>query len=270
MAGTQGSGLEPRPDAERRWLEHEVARVETELVDREVAVETLRVELDHFAHAHHQRLGKLYRRLDELDAEVAEAVALKTGDLEDLRRAREARARLEEEDLAAGSGTDGAAADGAGAPGGNGRVEEQVRIRPTREAQRLYRELARRVHPDLAQDPAEKERRGEFIRRVNDAYALSDVALLERLTEEWAVGPDAAPPADAPDRVGWLRTRLGWLQGRIAELTAEQAELEASPIGQLLSLDPNDPDGLLDRLGEQLVEQVGRYEELLRKAGEVP
>jgi hypothetical protein len=235
-----------------------------------VAAETLRVELAHFAYAHHRRLGSLYLRLDELDAEVAEAVAARTGDPEDIRRAQEARARVEEAESsrqAAGEST-GERADQDQTDRASGR--ERGRIRPTKEAQRLYRELARRAHPDLAQDPAEKDRREQFIRRVNDAYANGDLDLLERLTEEWAVGPDAAPAFGAADRLEWLRSRLAWLTARLAELRAEQAELEASPIGQLLNLDPADPDGLLDRLGEQLAEQVTRHEELLRRSTGVP
>jgi len=264
-----GADLDPWMAAERRYLETEVARVETELVDVEVAVETLRVELAHFAYAHHRRLGSLYLRLDELDAEVAEVVAARTGDPEDVRRAQEARARVEAEffrQAAEQRAEQAADQDSAGRGSGS----ERVRIRPTKDAQRLYRELARRAHPDLAQDPAEKGRRESFIRRVNDAYANGDLELLTKLTEEWAVGADSAPAIGAPDRLEWLRTRLAWLEARLAELRAEQAELEASPIGQLLNLDPGDPDGLLDRLGEQLVEQVTRYEELLRRTNEVP
>lgn len=265
MPETAGAALDPWRDTERERLEAAVARAESRLLDADVATETLRVELAHFAEAHHHRLGALYHRLDELEAEVTEAVALRTGNLEDLRRAREARARLEE---STPPSPEERARAAAGTADGEDR-SDRPRIRPSKEAQRLYRELARRAHPDLAQDPGEKARREEFIRRVNDAYADGDLLLLTRLTEEWAAGPDAAPAAGA-DRIEWLRTRLSWLEARLKELRAEQAELEASPIGQLLSVDPTDPDGLLERLREQLLEQIEKYEQLLRRATELP
>ena len=50
---------------------------------------------DNFALVHHQRLGPMYVRLDELDALIAEARAARSGNAEDLRRAYEARSVLE-------------------------------------------------------------------------------------------------------------------------------------------------------------------------------
>jgi hypothetical protein len=262
-----GVALDPWMNAEAQRLEVEVGRAEAELLDVEVSVETTRVELSHFAYAHHQRLGALYARLDELDAAVAEAVALRTGDPEDIRRAREARARLEEGQEARRTAEEAEDVPGSPGEGHDSRSggKARRRSRPTKDAQRLYRELVRRSHPDLAQDPREKARREEFIIRVNDAYANGDEDLLERLTAEWAAGPDAEPARETPDRVEWLRTRLHWLRARLIELREEQHSLEDSAIGQLWSINPTDPDGLLDQLGEQLIEQVGKYEELLQR-----
>ena len=44
-----------------------MAAAEHALVEFEIAVETFRVEVDNFARLHHQRLGPVYARLDELD-----------------------------------------------------------------------------------------------------------------------------------------------------------------------------------------------------------
>ncbi len=261
-------------------LEQQVRAAEAELLDLEVAVETLRVELANFAREHHQRLGPLYEQLDELDVLAAELIAARTQNPEDLERARLARELLRQgmddgkggrhrrrgrharpEPAGAGSGGAGPGAGPGDAPARTARR----RVRPTKEAQRLYRELARRAHPDLTQDPAEKERREEFIQRVNDAYARGDIDLLRRLAEEWAIHPDSAPAPGTPERVGWLTSRLAWLSRRLGELRAEQDRLRASPIGQLLMLDPGDPDGLLDRLHEQLVAQVAERLAYLRQ-----
>jgi hypothetical protein len=255
----------PRPDegAEPvRWtdpeepeLEERVTRAEAEWVDAEVAVETLRIELDNFALVHHQRLGPMYVRLDELDALIAEARAALSGSPEDLRRAYEARSVLEpmpELDALFGD------SEGGEAPPVS--IEAPERIRPDREAQRLFRELARRAHPDLAQDPEEVRRRGEFIARVNEAYARGDVLGLEALAQEWAEGDAAAfrPESGTPERVAWLRQRLEWLEGRLRRLEAARAELADSPMGQLLMLHPDDPDALLEVLAEQLLASVAQ------------
>ncbi len=65
--------------------------------------------------------------------------------------------------------------------------------------------------------------------------------------------------------MSWLANRLAWLGRRLDELRAEQDRLRASPIGQLLMLDPDDPDGLLERLREQLLTQVAERLAYLRQ-----
>jgi hypothetical protein len=258
-------------DPEEQQLEEQIALTEARWVDAEVEVETLRVELDNFALVHHQRLGPMYVRLDELDALIAEARAARTGDPEDIRRAFEARNIVEPmPDLEAFF----AEADAAGEGGAD--AEQPVmpqapqRIRPDKEAQRLYRDLARRAHPDLAQDPEEQRVRGVFIARVNEAYARGDVLALAALAEEWAgeTGDDGAPASGTPERTAWLRQRLDWLNARLARIEATRTELADSPMGQLLMLLPDDPDALLEVLAEQLLESVAtRQAELDRLVG---
>src|SRR5213076_2117034 len=82
---------EQRPE-ER--LERAVRAAEQALIEFEIAVETFRVEVENFSRLHHQKLGPMYTRLDELDAQIAEAVAARSGDPEDRRKADEARARV--------------------------------------------------------------------------------------------------------------------------------------------------------------------------------
>lgn len=232
-------------DPERLRLEEQVAATELAWLTLEVDVETLRVEIDNFALIHHQLLGPLYARLDELDALVAESIAARTGHPEDVRRAGEARSRVEElPDLEA------LLAD---LPPEVPEPEPTRRVRPGKEAQRIYRDLARRAHPDLSTDPAEQQRRSAFIARVNEAYAHGDAKALEDLAEEWSTAPEAAPAPEAPDRLEWLHQRLEWLTGKIGQLATEQVRLERSAMGELLRLAPQDPDGLLAELAEQLL-----------------
>ena len=245
-----------------------VRAAEQALIEFEIAVETFRVEVENFSRLHHQKLGPMYSRLDELDALIAEAVAAHSGDRADIERAWEARALVMPmpgiEELFGGLlGSDGVRpADDPNPP---------RRVRPGKEAQRLYRELARKAHPDLAQDDAEKERRSAFIARVNEAYAYADEDTLRALSEEWEAGP--APVEDLPSEAEVLYARLEWLAERKEKLAAMAAELDESAIGQMMKLSPDDPDALLNEIAEQLLTQVGQREarlaEMVRKsAGE--
>ncbi|MEV8095738.1 rhodanese-like domain-containing protein [Kitasatospora sp. NPDC085879] len=243
-------------EQERLLLEERVAAAELAWLTLDVDVATLRVEIDNFALVHHQLLGPLYARLDELDALIAEAVAVRTGDPEALRRAAEARSRVAEPD-------DPAAAGLAPEP------PAAAKVRPDREAQRIYRDLARRAHPDLTTDPAEQERRSAFIARVNEAYAQGDAGALEELADEWSTAPETAPDPDSPDRPDWLLRRLEWLTARIGQLATEQVRLERTPMGELLLLAPQEPERLLEELAEQLLARASdRRTELERLLGD--
>ncbi|MFF9625762.1 hypothetical protein [Streptomyces griseosporeus] len=262
-----------RPRPEER-LERAVRAAEQALIEYEIAVETFRVEVENFSRLHHQKLGPVYARLEELDARIAEARAARTGDPEDLRRAEELRARLlpmpEVEELFHGW------MDGEGLfPEAAAMLTEQPvrppqRVRPSEEARRLYRDLARKAHPDLAQEEGERKRREEFITRVNAAYARGDEAELRELTEEWAAGP--APKEAGPTPSEELYARLEWLDRRKELLTTVQRELEESAIGSMLRLAPGDPDRLLEEIAEKLLADVAAREaelaELAGQAGE--
>ncbi|MFE9422393.1 rhodanese-like domain-containing protein [Kitasatospora sp. NPDC006697] len=237
-------------DPEMALLEERVAATELAWLTLDVDVATLRVEIDNFALVHHQRLGPLYARLDELEALVAEARAVLSGDPEDLRRAAEARQVVDGlPDLDALIDSVREAAQQQERP----EPEPPRRVRPGKEAQRLYRELARAAHPDLSPEPAEQERRSAFIARANEAYGRGDTAALRALAEEWSTAPEAAPQPGTPERGEWLHQRLAWLSARIAELAAEQVRLESGPMGELLALAPGDPEQLLAELAEQLL-----------------
>ncbi|MGP3952169.1 J domain-containing protein [Streptomyces sp. 7N604] len=254
-----GAPEEPRPEAR---LEQAVRAAEQALIEFEIAVETFRVEVENFSRLHHQRLGPMYSRLDELDAQIAEAVAARTGDPEDIRKAREARGLVlpmpRVEELFHGWIDSEGLSPEATAMLTERPVRPPQRVRPSEEARRVYRELVRQAHPDLARDDAERERRSAFIVRVNEAYARGDEEVLRELADEWAAGPR---PDERPlSRSEELYARLEWLAERKELLAAVAAELEASAIGAMLKMAPEDPDGLLEEIAEQLLAQVAERE----------
>ncbi|MFI7322535.1 hypothetical protein [Streptomyces venezuelae] len=262
--GHDGSQAAEEPPAERpeERLERAVRAAEQALIEYEIALETFRVEVENFSRLHHQKLGPMYARLDELDAQIAEATAARTGDPEDLRKAEEARARVMPmpgvEELFHGWMDGDGLYPEAAAMLTEQSVRPPQRVRPGEEARKLYRELARKAHPDLAQEEGERQRREEFITRVNAAYARGDEAMLRELSEEWAAGP--VPVEQRLTRSEELYARLEWLAQRKELLTVLAKELEESAIGGMLRLAPDDPDTLLDEIAEQLLAQVSERE----------
>ncbi|MCX4665735.1 J domain-containing protein [Streptomyces sp. NBC_01381] len=257
--GEAGQGAGGRPEDR---LEKAVRAAEQALIEYEIAVETFRVEVENFSRLHHQKLGPMYARLDELDAEIAEALAARSGDPEDRRKADEARARVMpmpgvEELFHGWMDTDGLYPEAA-AMLTEQSVRPPQRVRPSDEARKLFRDLVRKAHPDLAQDDQERARRDEFITRVNAAYARGDEPLLRELSDEWAAGP--VPDAQRPSRSEELYARLEWLAQRKELLSVVARDLEEGAIGSMLRMAPDDPDTLLDEIAEQLLAQVTERE----------
>lgn len=183
-SGVAYAGRVTTPEAEQarpeERLERAVRAAEQALIEFEIAVETFRVEVENFSRLHHQKLGPMYARIDELDALIAEARAARTGDPEDRRLAEEARARVlpmpgVEELFHGWMDGDGLFPEAA-AMLTDQSVRPPERVRPSDEARRLYRELVRKAHPDLAREEDDRKRREEFLTRVNGAYARGDEA----------------------------------------------------------------------------------------------
>ncbi|MEU8993602.1 J domain-containing protein [Streptomyces caniferus] len=252
-------------DKATRRLAKAVLAAEQALIEFEIAVETFRVEVENFSRLHHQRLGPMYARLDELDAQIAEAVAARTGAPEDIRKAQEARASVlpmpEVEELFHGwMGSDGLFSE-AQAMLTEQPVQPPQKVRPSEEARKVYRDLVRKAHPDLARDDAERARRDEFIARVNAAYGQGNEAVLRQLAQEWEAGP--APAEERLSESEELYARLEWLAERKELLAAAASELEESAIGAMIKMAPEDPDALLDEIAEKLLADVAERETYL-------
>jgi hypothetical protein len=101
---------------------------------------------------------------------------------------------------------------------------------------RLYRQLARRFHPDLAMDDADRARRTEKMTAINDAYAARSLVELEALAKE----PDilirigqAGPGQTQAQLVQALQAELARCQRRLREVESERSNLHRRPSVQL-------------------------------------
>jgi DNA repair exonuclease SbcCD ATPase subunit len=93
----------------------------------------------------------------------------------------------------------------------------------TAELKSLYRQLARRFHPDMGKGAVDRDYRTQMMMAINAAYAAGD---LERL-RELALEPDLtdldAIEDNAEQMVNFLLRELARLQRRLAEITDELA-----------------------------------------------
>lgn len=119
-------------------------------------------------------------------------------------------------------------------PGGDGATRDP---RCSKEAappdlKRLFREIARAAHPDLASDPATRHRRHSIMAEANRAYAERDEDRLRLIMRSWPREPDRLvldPHADPDD----VRRRIIEVTELLAQLDLEAADLHQSAIAEL-------------------------------------
>ena len=194
------------------------------LLDRERDLAAFRAELHTFETTYRKALGARYARLDEL-AERLDETAAPVGD-------------LPEADPDADHPAD--RYPGQGLPGGQNWAwgEREPEKEPERavvsdDAKRLFRQLARLIHPDLARDPEERERRTNLMVAANDAYEQGDVAALERLLEEWHQSPEAVTGSGAAAELERTLRRIAQVEAGIVRVDEELTDLDASAMGWL-------------------------------------
>lgn len=194
----------------------ELARLEAELADRELTFASLKGELAAFEGLYLRRVGVFYAELDEWNARLAELRAKQVDTSEAKAKAAQARTQAEEAYSAA-----------------HGEAAETLSFMPSPELKKLYRDAAKRVHPDTAIDDADRVRRERLMKEVNAAYAASDEDALRRILAALDVSPDAVQGSGiGADLVRVLR-QLKQIRDRIAAVELEIVSLSETDLAQL-------------------------------------
>lgn len=222
-------------------LRRQVEEAEAGLIDREAELADLRIELSAFRLEYDTRVGRKVAELEEIEAELKRCRER----VQHYRqwgpggpprtRAGTTYVPVEEQfrrtwrqpESAAGM-PDPALRAGAPRPAGGELAANEARVK------KLYRQLCRRFHPDLTQDPAERERRTEIMAAVNVAYSgrtrdvQRSLAELEALAEKDVRAPGEQAGTDE-QRLAALREKLDQIRRRLGQVEREFRELMDSP-----------------------------------------
>jgi hypothetical protein len=232
------------------------------LLERERELAAFRNELHAFETTYRKALGSRYARLDELADRLDETAA------------------PADDPDGPGPEDDGPAEryPGQGLPGGQNwawgerEPDREPEQRPviSDDAKRLFRQLARLIHPDLAGDARERERRTNLMVAANDAYEQGDVAALERMLEGWHASPEAVTGNGAMAELERTLRRIAQVEASMRRIDEEMAELEASAMGWLrrrVEKAASEGWDLLAHMVRELDRQIGEAQlELERRA----
>ncbi|MGI9252940.1 MAG: hypothetical protein ACR2J8_04285, partial [Thermomicrobiales bacterium] len=98
---------------------------------------------------------------------------------------------------------------------------------------RLYRDLAKRCHPDLAASEPERARREALMQRVNEAFAAGDAESLRAMLLETESDDPAFTERPVEQRLAWARAELARLDRHLDQLRREMTDLQVSDVYKL-------------------------------------
>lgn len=207
---------------EQRELEAkraELAQLETELSQRELDLTTLQTELRAFEARYLRLVGPKFAERDALHAQIAEAVARQRPlDIAADREARDSRAQAIQSAEAANHASS---------------IDVDESFTPTDDLKKLFRDIAKLVHPDLTTDDRERERRHRIMAAANQAFAAGDANELHRLLDEWETSPDFVEGEGiAADLVRTIR-KIHQVKQRLSQIDDAFRELRCSELYDL-------------------------------------
>ncbi|HEV2708858.1 MAG TPA: hypothetical protein VGU67_01485 [Edaphobacter sp.] len=235
----------------------QLAAVRGTLAERESELAQVRAQLKTFEGRYLRQVGILYAELDELEARIAEREV-------DLYDSDSARRRAEEARQQAQQTHDAAFGDAA----------EAEEFDPPPSLKTLFRDVAKRIHPDFARDEAEQRHFTLLMARANQAYSRGDLETLQRMLDDHREINASIAGEGAAAELLRITRQISHAQRDIALLDAEQHTLLSSDIAHLhrdAEAAAREHRDLLTELAASLREQIGdaqhRFDRIDRQIG---
>jgi hypothetical protein len=184
------------------------AALREQLAELEVELATLRAELAAFEAEYLRVVGIPLLELQEVEAQILALVAVRSGTPDDERAAEAARERARETTTAIRS------------------IPTRPGPPPTEDLKTLFRDAAKRMHPDLVSADGARPHAEAFMKRLNEAYRAGDPGAIRDLMRQWETLPFVAGAAGAAAE----RT----LEIAVAEARRRLDDLRASELAQLM------------------------------------
>jgi hypothetical protein len=202
----------------------EIERRKRQIVDLQADLETLKVALARFELEYRARVGPILAEIERIRLELAEyrrrITWMRAGVEPDLTNLEK---ELDEAFAARREEVEAEAAEARHYQRVFSRERARRRVDGDTEAEvrRLYRELAKRFHPDLAAATAERTRREEIMLRVNALFRDRDLPGLRRLARETERDDPTFAERSLTEKLAWALRESERLDGVILDLEGQ-------------------------------------------------
>jgi len=241
-------------EQELQQKQAELELLESELADSELRHSTLTAELRSFENRYLRIVGIKYAELDRIEAEIYELLHASDPQNQELHdKARDARSRAAESEKE----TSGAISQ-----------KPSEKFKPTDELKKLYREVAKQVHPDLATEPSERKRREELMAQANQAYEEGDIERLRQILHDWKSSPESVSGDGVGAQLVRVIRKIAQVKGRLGNIEKEIEALEQSDLFKLFTKAQEAENEGRDLLSEMAVQLEGSIAEARSRLAE--
>lgn len=201
----------PRPENEIEDLHARLMELEGRLGDRRDEVARTRADLDIFRIKYRQEVGLLHEELDRLELALAEAeLGILTERLGETPEPQPASPTAD-------------------------RIEAAPRF-TTDAIRKLFRDVAKAIHPDLAQDAVTRDRRHSLMVEANRAYAVGDEEQLRAILQAWERSPEAVQGTDQEAMRLRLVRRIDQIEEQLEALAGDLITMQESSLWKLKAM----------------------------------
>ncbi len=191
-------------------LRARLTELETSLIERSTDAAKAPAELAAFRIQYRTDVGLLHEELDRLELAIAEA------ELGEVSKRVEAAGAPEPAPAFA-------------------RPEPQPRF-TTDAVRKLFRDVAKAIHPDLARDQIARDRRHSLMIEANRAYAMGDEEQLRAILSAWDRSPEAVQGTDADAMRLRLVRRIAQIEEQLEGLAGALADVKESSLWKLKAM----------------------------------
>lgn len=199
--------------------QRELAELEAQLLDSELELTTLRAALRDFETLYLQIVGSRYVELDVIEAEIAELQArFYPSDLKAQENATKTRIQAQESAQETSEII---------------KRVGQSRFSLSEQVKKLYRELAKHIHPDLTTDENERSRRQYLMAEANQAYTEGDEKRLQSILSDWVNSPESVRGDGIAAELVRIIRKMAQVQNRLLVIETEIQQLRQSDLFKL-------------------------------------
>ena len=240
------------PQAEELQVKRrELAELRRELADKELELSTEHAQLHLFERRYQSVVGKLYAELDQVKAQVLGVASRLFPKAENFKQeaesAREQAREYKEETP----------------------IEEkpEKEFNPPENLKKLFRRVAKKIHPDLASSATERERRHDLMAKLNQAYDGMDEETIRSILLEWEVEEPVQGKIELGEQLVRVLSQVAQVRKRLLEISNELEDLKLTEMFQLkANIESAELEGrdLLQEIADDIEEKIRKTKAQIR------